>query len=58
MSIDLISIPQGGIQNPSQTQEKQEYPLIQPDDIKAILYMGIRGKISLPLEKHDVDLMA
>lgn len=38
-------------QNPQST-------LIESRDIKAILYLGIRGKISLPIEKHEVDILA
>lgn len=33
-------------------------PLIESRDIKAILYLGIRGEISLPVEKHEVDILA
>lgn len=33
-------------------------PLIDARDIKAILYLGIRGEIALPIEKHEVDILA
>lgn len=42
----------------SQQQPKVDSPLIDSDEIKAILYLGIRGEISLPIEKHDVDILA
>ena len=51
--------------NPVRTQQlpltkmpKQEPPLIKARDIKAILYLGIRGEITLPIEKHEVDILA
>ena len=42
----------------AQQQPKAESALIDSDEIKAILYLGIRGEISLPIEKHDVDILA
>lgn len=42
----------------AQQQSKSESALIDSDEIKAILYLGIRGEISLPIEKHDVDILA
>ena len=39
-------------------QNQKEAPLIDSRDIKAILYLGIRGKIYLPEEKHKVDTSA
>jgi hypothetical protein len=54
MSIDPIRIPQ--IQPPKSPE--REIPLIDARDIKAILYLGIRGEIALPIEKHKVDIIA
>ena len=54
MSVNPIRIPQ--IQ-PPQLPER-EMPLIDPKEIKAILYLGIRGEIALPVEKHKVDILA
>jgi hypothetical protein len=31
--------------------------LIDLKDIKAILYLAIRGDISLPVEEHEVDIL-
>jgi hypothetical protein len=36
----------------------KDIPLIEPKDIKAILYLGLRGEVSLPLEEHSVDIHA
>ncbi len=33
-------------------------PVIDSNEIKAILYLGIRGKISLPVNEHKVDVFA
>jgi hypothetical protein len=33
-------------------------PLIEERDIKAILYMGLRGDIALPIENRKVDIFA
>ena len=54
MSIEPIQLPQ--IQ-PPQTPSR-DLPLIDAEDIKAILYLGIRGEIALPIEKHKVDILA
>ncbi|MBT3272438.1 MAG: hypothetical protein HN368_04730 [Spirochaetales bacterium] len=54
MSIDPVQIPQ--IQ-PPKTPDR-EIPLIDGEDIKAILYLGIRGEIALPIERHKVDILA
>lgn len=32
--------------------------LIAERDIKAILYMGLRGEIVLPMDEHKVDILA
>ena len=54
MSIDPIQMAQ--IQ-PPRTPDR-EIPLIDAEDIKAILYLGIRGEIALPMERHKVDIYA
>ena len=54
MSIDPVQIPH--IQPPKSPD--REIPLIDAEDIKAILYLGIRGEIALPIEKHKVDILA
>jgi len=54
MSIETVQLPH--IQ-PPKTPER-EIPLIDPEDIKAILYLGIRGEIALPIENHEVDILA
>lgn len=54
MSIDAVQMPQ--IQ-PPKTPDR-EIPLIDAEDIKAILYLGIRGEIALPMERHKVDIYA
>lgn len=54
MSIDPVMVQQ--IQTPKSPQ--REITLIQPNEIKAILYLGIRGEIVLPVEKHKVDILA
>ena len=54
MSIDPIRIP--NIQTPKSPE--REVPLIDAKDIKAILYLGIRGEIALPIEKRKVDILA
>jgi hypothetical protein len=54
MSVDTIHIPQT-VLPPS---PRREIPLIDAKDIKAILYLGIRGKVSLPVEKRKVDILA
>ena len=46
----------------AQTQQQipmppiQKPPLIEEHDIKAILYVGLRGEISLPIENRKVDI--
>lgn len=46
-----------------QTLEPRKMPvkdpsLIKLEDIKAILYLGLRGNISLPEESRKVDILA
>ena len=55
MSIDQVG--QTAIQAPPPQAEKNS-PIIDSNEIKAILYLGIRGKISLPVEQHKVDVLA
>ena len=54
MSIETVQMPQ--IQPPKIPE--REIPLIDAEDIKAILYLGIRGEIALPIENHKVDILA
>jgi hypothetical protein len=54
MSIDPVRIP--NMQPPKSPEH--DMPLIDAEDIKAILYLGIRGEITLPVEKHEVDILA
>jgi len=34
-----------------------EPALIELKDIKAILYLALRGEVSLPVEEHEVDIL-
>ena len=54
MSIDPVKTPP----IPPPKPPAPERPLIDARDIKAILYLGIRGEIALPIEKHEVDILA
>ena len=54
MSVDPIQMPNVRPPKP----QVREIPLIDAKDIKAILYLGIRGEIALPIEKHKVDILA
>ncbi|MBN2050970.1 MAG: hypothetical protein JW760_11030 [Spirochaetales bacterium] len=36
----------------------KEASLIELDEIKAILYLGLRGEVSLPTEDRKVDILA
>ena len=40
------------------TPPAKEIPLIDEREIKAILYLGLRGDISLPVEERKVDILA
>ena len=42
----------------AQSQTVKEPQLIEARDIKAMLYLGLRGEIALPLENHEVDILA
>jgi hypothetical protein len=44
-------------QNVQPHADTQSY-VINSNEIRAILYLGIRGKISLPVEHHKVDVLA
>ena len=53
MKIDSIALPT--IPNAPQA----DIPIIKADDIKTILYLGIKGEIRLePASKHTVDTYA
>lgn len=43
---------------PAPQQPVKEPPVINSNEIRAILYLGIRGKISLPVDHHKVDVLA
>lgn len=46
-------------QNQIKIAPEKEPVLIDLQDIKAILYMGLRGRVSLPVnpDKHKVDIL-
>lgn len=48
------------LQNQIHVTPAKEPVLIDLEEIKAILYMGLRGQVDLPLnsEKHTVDILA
>ncbi len=43
-------------QNSHRTQK--DLHVIDPKDLKALLYVGIRGDLALPIEDHAVDTFA
>jgi len=43
---------------PPQEVPVREPNLIKLEDIKAILYLGLRGEISLTIENRKVDILA
>lgn len=49
-----------GAQAAAQTPQQpvKAPPVINSNEIRAILYLGIRGKISLPVNNHKVDVLA
>ena len=55
MNVEIPVI--GQEQDIQKHSQKPQSTLIKSRDIKAILYLGIRGKISLPIEKHKVDIL-
>ena len=53
MKVDSIALP--SVPN----TQSAELPIIKADDIKAILYLGIKGEIKLDTgKKHTVDTYA
>jgi hypothetical protein len=53
MKVDTVALPMG------QATTTPEMPLIKADDIKTILYLGIKGEIKLETgSKHTVDTYA
>ena len=56
MTIDQVG--QQVAQQPAQQPQAKDVVIIGVNEIKAILYLGIRGKISLPVETHKVDVFA
>ena len=42
---------------PTQNRHIKTQPIIEPVDIKAILYLGLRGDVSLPEQEHKVDIL-
>jgi hypothetical protein len=53
MKVDSIALPSMPI------QPGAELPIIKADDIKTILYLGIKGEIKLDTgKKHTVDTYA
>ena len=57
MSVDHVSTIQIKTLEPHKLPVK-EPNLIKLEDIKAILYLGLRGEISLPAENRKVDILA
>jgi hypothetical protein len=51
----LSIIPETGFQDYGRTEKKPA--LIDEDKIKAILFLAVRGEITVPEEKHDVDFL-
>lgn len=56
MTIDQVG--QAVAQQPAQQAAAKNAAIIGANEIRAILYLGIRGKISLPVETHKVDVFA
>ena len=40
-----------------QAVPRRDVPLIDAQEIKQILYMGLRGDVSLPVEDRKVDIL-
>ena len=57
MSVDHVDTVHVQTLKPQKMPVKQSH-LIQLEDIKAILYLGLRGEISLPTENRKVDILA
>ena len=45
------------IQHAPKAPPREDY-LIDDKDIRAILYLGLRGHVTLPIESHEVDILA
>lgn len=56
MTIDQVGKASG--QQPAAQAPTKNVAVIGANEIKAILYLGIPGKISLPVESHKVDVFA
>lgn len=54
MSIDAVRAAE--IQPPPKPAPR-EFALIDAKDIRAILFLGIRGEVSVPVEDHKVDIL-
>lgn len=58
MSIDAMILPISPSAQPVYSGGNiQDTALIDKDDIRAILYLGIRGEIALEGEAHTVDIL-
>ncbi len=53
MSVDIL----GGI-NAAPVTHSEELPIMDMQDMKRILMLGIRGEVMLPREEHEVDVYA
>ncbi|WP_319560902.1 hypothetical protein [Marispirochaeta sp.] len=53
MSVDSL----GGI-NTAPVAHSEELPIMDMQDMKRILMLGIRGEVVLPPEEHEVDVYA
>lgn len=53
MSVDSL----GGI-NAAPVTHSEELPIMDMQDMKRILMLGIRGEVMLPREEHEVDVYA
>ncbi len=59
MKVDTIALLGAQPTQSAQSAQNPEMPVISVDDIKTILYLGIRGEIRLePATKHAVDTYA
>ena len=54
MNIDSIQANASLTMN---SRVRKEAPVIELVDIQAILYSGLRGKVSLPEPEHKVDIL-
>jgi hypothetical protein len=53
MKVDSIALPIAPV------SQQEELPIINAEEIKSILYLGIRGEVSLETgRKHTVDTYA